>query len=160
MYQLSSILLSFGKWGILELLTSHSVFDGRGGMFGHAFPPRDGRIHLMMTKNLARKEVSGVNCKVCLSRRTRNRPRLRLTSFYWILLFMSEWARECSNNCFVKNLPFVWDWFWSWDDMSVHPASFKVNDDILPCCKIKQKIRKEEWKGWLHCIPPKISISF
>ena len=28
--------------------------------------------------------------------------------------------------------------------MSVHPASFKVNDDILPCCKIKQKIRKEK----------------
>ena len=50
-------------------------------MFGQAFPPRDGRINLMVTKNLARKEVSGVNCKVCLSRRTRNRPRLRLTSF-------------------------------------------------------------------------------
>lgn len=22
-----------------------TVFDGKGGMFGHAFPPRDGRIH-------------------------------------------------------------------------------------------------------------------
>lgn len=44
-YQLSSILLSFGKWGILELLTSHSVFDGRGGMFNHALPARDDRIH-------------------------------------------------------------------------------------------------------------------
>ena len=50
-------------------------------MFGHAFPPRDGRIHYDDDKNSVRKEVSGVNCKACLSLRTRNRPRLRLTSF-------------------------------------------------------------------------------
>ena len=58
-YQLSSILFSFGKWGILELLTSHSVFDGRGG---HALPPRDDRIHYDDDKKFVQSRVKHLVC--------------------------------------------------------------------------------------------------